>query len=69
MSAQRMMFLTQALVIFLGIWLTGFEKASWIFYLMVVGLSFAGLTGICPNLSMWKKLGFNDSCSLPNPRK
>lgn len=69
MNAQRMMFLTQACVIFLGIWLTGFDKASWIFYLMVAGLSFAGLTGICPNLSLWKKLGFNDSCDLPKHLK
>ena len=65
MSAQRMMFLTQALVIFLGIGLTGFAASSWILYAMVIGLSFAGLTGICPNLSIWRKVGFTDSCKPP----
>lgn len=66
MTAQRMMFLTQAFVILLGIWLTGFDQASWIFYALVLGLTLAGITGICLNLSIWKMIGFSDGSSLPD---
>ncbi len=57
MSAQRMVFFTFAAVVGAGIWLTGFDKASWVLY-VPVGLSlFAGTTGICPSLIFWKKCG------------
>ena len=58
MSAQRMLFLTVAIIILLGIWLTGFDKAHWLLYLPVVALTFAGVTGICPGMLFWRKLGF-----------
>jgi hypothetical protein len=58
MTAQRMLFLTMAVVIFVGIWLTGFDKAHWFLYVPVVMLTFAGVTGICPGMMFWKKMGF-----------
>jgi hypothetical protein len=58
MTALRMQFFTLAVIFFLGIWLTGFEKAHWFLYVPVVALVFAGATGICPGLIIWKKLGF-----------
>jgi hypothetical protein len=45
------------LIVFIGIWLTGFEKVHWFLYVPVVALTFAGITGICPGLMFWKKVG------------
>lgn len=58
MSAQRMLFLMMAAIIITGIWLTGFTTVHWLLYLPAVALVFAGVTGICPTLSLLKKIGF-----------
>ena len=58
MSAQRMMFLSTAAVILAGIGLTGFTVVHWLLYVPVVALSVAGITGFCPGLIVFKKLGF-----------
>jgi hypothetical protein len=56
-SALRAQFLSVALIVFIGIWLTGFEKVHWFLYVPVVAFAFAGITGICPGLMFWKKVG------------
>jgi hypothetical protein len=58
MSALRMLFLTIALVILIGIWLTGFGKVHWFLYVPMAMTLFAGITGFCPGLKLWGKLGF-----------
>ncbi|NOR40023.1 MAG: DUF2892 domain-containing protein [Gammaproteobacteria bacterium] len=58
MSAMRMLFLTMAAFIALGIWLTGFNTVHWFLYVPVAALIFAGVTGICPGYMLFKKLGF-----------
>ncbi len=58
MTAQRMLLLTFSAVISLGIWQTGFDKASWVLYIPAVSALFAGVTGICPGMIFWKKCGF-----------
>jgi hypothetical protein len=58
MTAIRLQFFTLAGVILVGVWLTGFDKAHWFAYFPIVALIFAGFTGICPGLMIWKKLGF-----------
>lgn len=58
MSAERMLFLTVALLTGIGIWLTGWQQSHWLLYLLASLLTFAGLTGICPGLMLYKKLGF-----------
>lgn len=60
MSALRMLFLTVAVLVSIGIWLTGYNKVHWFLYVPVAAMLFAGLTGICPGLMLWKKLGFKD---------
>lgn len=55
-----MLFLTVSTLILVGIWLTGFAKVHWFLYVPAAALLFAGLTGICPGLMLWKKLGFKD---------
>lgn len=58
-SALRAQFITTALFLFIGIWLTGFNKVHWFLYVPVIALTFAGITGICPGLMFWKKMDSN----------
>ena len=58
MTAQRMLFFTMAVLILIGIALSGFDKVHWFLYVPVAALCFAGATGICPGMLFWKKLGF-----------
>jgi len=63
-----MLFISVAGMILLGIWQTGFDKASWILYIPVAFLTFAGITGICPGLIFWSKVGFKNeplACDIP----
>lgn len=46
-----------ALVIYAGIYLTGHDNVHWFAYVPVVALLIAGVTGVCPGLWVWKKLG------------
>ena len=72
MSALRMLFFSLAGMVLLGIWLTGFEKAHWVLYLPVVVLAFAGITGICPGIIFWNKVGFKNeplACDFPKRKK
>lgn len=57
MTALRMQFLWVAVILLVGIWLTGFSEAHWLLYVPVAALAFAGVTGICPGMMLWKKLG------------
>jgi hypothetical protein len=55
-----MTFLTAAAVLILGVVLTGFNNAHWLLYVPIALLVFAGVTGICPGLVIWNKLGFKN---------
>lgn len=56
----RFFFLIISLVIWLSIYLTGFETVHWLSYLPAVLLMFAAITGICPGVILSKKL-FKDN--------
>jgi len=58
MTAQRMLFLVMAILISIGIYLTGYQSVHWFLYIPAAALIFAGVTGICPGLMLFKKLGF-----------
>ncbi len=58
MSAQRMLFFTVAALLGSGIWLSGWQQVHWLLYLPTAMLVFAGLTGICPGLIVYQKIGF-----------
>lgn len=58
MSAQRMLFITMAALIYGGIYLTGHANVHWLLYVPLAALLFAGITGICPGMMLFKKLGF-----------
>ena len=57
MSAQRMLFLTISVLLGVGIWLSGWNQVHWLLYIIVGMLAFAGATGICPGLMIFKKFG------------
>lgn len=48
-TSMRIWFLLFAVIIFVGIYLTGFSVVHWFLYLPVAGLVFAAITGICPS--------------------
>jgi hypothetical protein len=48
-TPMRVWFLLFAVIIFVGIYLTGFSNVHWFLYIPVIGLVFASATGICPS--------------------
>ena len=66
MSANRLLYLSFASIMFIGVWLTGFDKVHWLLYIPIMFASFAGITGFCINLWLWNKLGFEEKlqCSM-----
>ncbi len=56
-TAQRVFFLVLALIIYLGIFLTGYNNVHWFAYVPVALLLFAFLTGFCPGLKILKAIG------------
>lgn len=53
-NALRVTFIFMAALIWLGLWLTGFNSVHWVLFLPAAFLTFAGITGICPGLIMNK---------------
>ncbi|MBU1099413.1 MAG: hypothetical protein KKA84_03335 [Bacteroidetes bacterium] len=48
-TTMRIWFFAFAVIILLGIFLTGFNNVHWFLYFPVIALVFAGVTGICPS--------------------
>lgn len=63
MSANRMLYLSFSLIMLSGVWLTGFETVHWVLYVPIAFSAFAGISGFCVNLWLWKKLGCIDEAS------
>ena len=57
MSAQRVFFLIMAMMIYIGIYLTGNSNVHWFAYVPVAALLFAFVTGICPGIRLLKAIG------------
>ncbi len=49
-SSMRFFFLIAGVILWVGIWLTGFETVHWLLYLPATFFIFAAVTGICPGL-------------------
>ena len=54
--AMRVFFLVFGLMIWLGIWLTGFAVVHWVLYIPAGFAIFAAVTGICPGIIFTKML-------------
>ncbi len=55
-TSMRFFFLVLASFIWVGIWLTGFNTASWVLYFPAIFLAFAAATGICPGMAIARRL-------------
>jgi hypothetical protein len=55
-TSMRMLFLMIAVLVWLGIWLSGYNTVHWILYLPAAFLTFAAATGICPGLHILGKI-------------
>lgn len=60
MTANRLLYLSFAAILFAGIGLSGFDRVHWLLYVPLAFSTFAGLTGVCVNLIFWKSLGFEE---------
>lgn len=65
MTANRMLYLSFAIILLIGIGLSGFTQVHWLLYVPVIFAGFAGLSGFCINLWIWKKLGFKEVLQCP----
>lgn len=55
-KSMRFFFFGAGIVIWLGIYLTGFETVHWLMYFPAVFFIFAAVTGICPGIIISKKI-------------
>ncbi len=55
-KAMRFFFFNTAMVILIGIWLTGFDKVHWFLYVVPAFTLFAAAVGICPGLIIARKI-------------
>ncbi len=58
MTAIRMFLLVMSALVASGIYLSGYNSVHWLLYIPAIGLAFAGITGTCPSIMLFKKLGF-----------
>ncbi len=59
-TSMRFFFLVSGTILWLGIWLTGFNVVHWLLYVPAVFFAFAVITGICPGL-IFSRLLFKDN--------
>jgi len=55
-NAMRFFLLSVSIVLWTGIWLTGFGTIHWLLYLLGAFLLFAVVTGICPGMIISNRL-------------
>jgi hypothetical protein len=60
-KSMRIWFVLVGLILWAGIYLTGFSKVSWVLYIPAAGFALGAVTGICPSLTLISKmLGFTE---------
>ena len=55
-SPIRMFLLFAGAMLWLGIWLTGFDTVHWFLYVPAIFFIFAAITGICPGMGIMNAL-------------
>ncbi len=55
-SPMRMFLLMAGSMVWLGIWLTGFDTVHWFLYLPATFFIFAAITGFCPGMGVMNAL-------------
>jgi hypothetical protein len=57
-TPMRVWFAILAVVLWTGIYLSGFSNVHWLLYLPAAGMTFAAITGVCPSqTAMFKMFG------------
>lgn len=56
-KSMRIWFVIMAVILWTGIYLSGFSRVSWLLYLPAAGFVFAAITGICPSWQLFKMFG------------
>jgi len=58
--SMRIWFAFVGVILWVGIYLTGFSTVNWLLYLPAAGFTFSAVTGICLSLmAISKMFGFN----------
>lgn len=55
-APMRVFLLNAAIVILIGVWLTGFDKVHWFIYFVPGMFLMSSALGICPGLNLWRML-------------
>ncbi len=55
-AATKAFFLFMGLLLWAGIWLSGFENVHWLMYLPATFFLISAVTGICPGLIFFKEV-------------
>jgi len=55
-ASMKAFFLFIGLVLWAGIWLTGFEVVHWILYLPAAFFLISAVTGICPGMIFFREV-------------
>jgi ABC-type polysaccharide/polyol phosphate export permease len=55
-ASMKAFFLVMGLILWAGIWLTGFEKIHWFLYLPASFFLISAITGICPGMVLFKDI-------------
>lgn len=55
-ASMKAFFLVMGLVLWAGIWLTGFEQIHWFLYLPASFFLISAITGICPGMVLFKDI-------------
>ena len=61
-ASMKAFFLFAGLVLWAGIWLTGFDVVHWLLYLPATFFLISAVTGICPGMLFFKEV-FRDKSS------
>jgi len=64
--SMKVFFLFVGLLLWTGIWLTGFDKAHWILYLPATFFLFSAITGICPGMIFFNELFREKQSEFPD---
>ncbi len=55
-KSMKFFFLFVGSILWLGIWLTGFDVVHWVLFLPAAFFVFSALTGICPGMILFKEI-------------
>jgi hypothetical protein len=55
-KSMRIWFAFVGIILWTGIYLTGFSNTHWLLYLPAAGFAFSAVTGICPSLMFISKI-------------